>query len=429
MNIRLVQGKVRVLFARAFLTLGVFAAFISPVQAQWWPQWGGANRNFDAADAKDLAAEWPESGPKKLWSRALGEGYSAIAVDNGELYTMYRKGDDEHVVCLKADTGETKWEYKYAAPIPEIMEKQFGLGPNATPSIAGGRIYTLGVSGMLHCLEQSTGKVIWSHDLVKDYSVAVPHFGFASSPLVYKDRLIVAGGGKESGVLAFQHSDGSLLWKKFDFGGEEKGDVYSSPIAITVGGEDQIVLLAGREVFGFDPDNGDVKWTHPHINQWNTNICTPIWGSDGVLYVTSGGEAGSRGLKLTRDGSATKVEEIWTTRKMAVGQGTTVRVGNMIYGSSGDGPAFITAVNVTDGNVAWRERGFARATVIHGDGKLIILDEDGQLALTTPTPETLKINSKIQLLKKPAWTVPSLVGKTLYMRDKETIMALDLGKS
>jgi len=403
----------------------VWAVFAVPASAQW-TQWGGPNRDF-AADAKSLASQWPEGGPKKIWSRSLGEGYTSILVDGGKLFTMYRVDDDEVIVCLDAATGETKWEHKYRAPVPEGMETQFGRGPNATPSIAEGRIYTLGVSGILHGLDVATGKVVWSHDLLKEYSASTPHFGFAASPLVYKDRLIVPGGGKDAGVLAFKLSDGSLQWKKYDFGGEENGDVYSSPIVINLDGQDQIVLLAGRAVFGFDPATGDQKWTHPHINQWNTNICTPIWGDDHMLYVSSGGEAGSRGLRLRKDGSVTKVEEVWTTRKMAVGQGNATRAGKYIYASSGDGPAFVTALNLSDGSLAWRERGFGKATMVYGDGKLIILDEDGSLTLATPTLESLNVHTKTQLLKKPAWTAPTLVGKTLYVRDKEVIMALDLG--
>lgn len=425
MNRTNLTARLRPARPTGFLAGLALAFAVAPAYAQW-PQWGGPDRNF-ATNAQGLAPQWPEGGPKKLWSRPLGEGYSSITVDDGKLFTMYRKGDDEYVVCLDAAKGDTKWEHKYNAPIPEGMEKQFGLGPNATPSIAGGKVYTLGVSGILHCLDEATGKVVWSHDLRKDYSAATPHFGFASSPLVYKDRLIVAAGGKDSGILAFNLADGALIWKKYDFGGEEKGDIYSSPIVIQLDGEDQIVLLAGREVFGFDAASGEQKWFHPHINQWNTNICTPIWGDDHVLYVSSGGEAGSRGLKLGRDGGITKVEEVWTTRKMAVGQGNAVRAGKYVYASSGDGPAFITAVNAGDGSIAWRERGFGKSTMIHADGKLIILDEDGTLALATPTPEALTVHTKLQLLKKPAWTAPTLVGKTLYVRDKETIMALDLG--
>lgn len=420
----------------------------SAAQAQW-PQWGGPKRDF-TSEAKDLAAQWPETGPKKIWSRGLGEGYSSIVVDGGKLYTMYRKGsgippvagdgpnpeapkpdpesDNEIVVALDAATGKTLWEYKYLAPVPNGMDPQFGKGPNATPVVHDGRIYTLGVSGVLNCLDTSNGSLLWSHDLLKEYNAATPGFGFSSSPLVYKDTLIVAAGGTGTGLMAFKLSDGSVAWKKYDFGGQEKGDIYSSPILINVGGEEQMVLVSGKEVMGINPKTGDQLWGHPLANQWNTNICTPIWGDDGILYVSSGGEAGSKGLKITKDGANTKVEEVWATRKMAVGQGTCVRKDGVVYGSSGDGPAFITAINVADGKLGWRERGFGKATLVSADGKLIILDEDGNLALATPTSEALTVHSKVQLLKKPAWTAPTIVGRTLYVRDKESIMALDLGK-
>lgn len=411
----------------AVIVLLTFGLFGLPAAQAQWTQWGGPGRNF-ASDAKGLASQWPESGPKKIWSRELGEGYTSILADGGKLYTMYRKGDDEIVVSLDAATGKTLWEHKYNAPVPKGMDPQFGRGPNSTPVLHAGRLYTLGVSGVLHCLDLANGSLVWMHDLSKEFSTATPNFGYSSSPLVYNDTLIVAAGGTGTGLMAFKLSDGSLLWKKHDFGGEENGDVYSSPIAIKVGGEDQVVLLTGKEVMGINPKTGDKIWGHPHINQWKTNICTPIWGDDGILYVSAGGEAGSKGLKLTKDGATTKVEELWSTRKMAVGQGNCVRQGGTVYGSSGDGPAFITALNVADGKLGWRERGFGKSMMVAADGKLIILDEDGNLALTTPTSETLTVQSKVQLLKKPAWTAPTLVGKTLYVRDKETIMALDLGQ-
>lgn len=430
------------------IVAAVTAMCSGSAQAQW-TQWGGANRDF-SSDAKGLAAQWPDGGPKKIWSRELGGGYSAILADGGRLYTMYRKSDGtlpavdtgpaaparaadpqseyEYVIAMDAATGKTLWEHKYHAPVPKGMEVQFGKGPNATPSIHQGRIYTLGVSGILHALDLAGGSVLWMHDLAKEYAVPTPHFGFSASPLVHKDMLIVGAGGEGTGVMAFKLADGALVWKNLTFGGEENGDLYSSPIAITVGGDDQIVLLAGKEVLGIDPKSGEKLWSHPLENQWKTNICTPIWGNDGILYITSGGEAGSKGLKLTKEGSATKVQEVWSTRKMAVGQGVCVRHGNMVYGSSGDTPAFITAINVEDGKLGWRERGFSKATMVQADGKLIILDEDGNLALATPTPETLTVHSKVRLLKKPAWTAPTIVGKTLFVRDTETIMALDLGK-
>ena len=138
--------------------------------------------------------------------------------------------------------------------------------------------------------------------------------------------------------------------------------------------------------------------------------------------------AGAKGLKLTNSGGKTEIEEVWATRKIQFYHVTSVRQGDYVYGTTGmRAPAFMSAINVKTGEIAWRKRDFAKANVIGADGKLIILDEDGNLAIATATPEDLVVHSKVELLDKVAWTVPTLVGKTLFVRDKNTIRALDLG--
>ncbi len=398
-------------------------ALPSVVSAQW-PQWGGKNRDF-VADSRDLASAWPEAGPKKIWSRPLGAGYSSIALDGDHLYTMYREGNDEVVVALDAKTGKTVWENKYAAPLPEGMDPQYGKGPNATPLIHEGKVYTFGIGGKLHAIDQKTGKMLWSHDVLTEFGAKTPEFGFSPSPLIYKNSLILPVGGPGVGVIAFDAASGVVQWKKHDF-----VNIYSSPIVIQLGGKDELVLLAGSEVVGMDLAGGDIEWRYPFETQYKTNIMTPLWGSDGILFVSTVPEVGSRGLKLTRKDGKVNVEEAWTTKKMQVGQANAVRVGNHIYAGSGDESVFfMTAVEAATGNVAWRERGFGKSNVLYADGKLIILEENGTLTLASATPEAFQMKSKVSLLKRPSWTPPTLVGRQLFVRDNETIMALDLGNS
>jgi outer membrane protein assembly factor BamB len=399
--------------------VALFTALSIPALAQW-PGWGGPKRDFKA-QCDGLPKKWPDEGPKKVWSRELGPGYSAIAVDGDKLYTMYRKGDEEVVTALEAASGKTVWEHAYPAPVPEGMDPQFGKGPNATPQIHNGHVYTLGVGGQLLCVDQKTGKPAWSHDLIAKFGAKVPSFGFSSSPVVYKDMLIVAGGGAGSAVMAFDLDKGELRWKAHDF-----ENVYSSPLSINIDGQDQIVLLADKQVVGLNPASGEQLWSHEHVNQWSTNISTPVWSEDHMLFVTTGGEGGSKGLKLTVKDGKTQVEETWKTRKMAVGQGNVIRVRDNYYGVSGDAPAFFACADAKTGDVKFRERGFSKAMMVYGDDRFIVLDEDGNLALVSTTPDGIKVDSKVQLLKKPAWTVPTLIGKTLYVRDTEKIMALDV---
>jgi hypothetical protein len=153
----------------------------------------------------------------------------------------------------------------------------------------------------------------------------------------------------------------------------------------------------------------------------------PVWGEDNLLFTSSGYDGGSRVVKLTKNGSKTSVEPVWANKLMRIHFGNAIRIGDYVYASSGDfGPAPFTAVDIRTGQVIWRNRGVGRATGVLADQRFILLDEDGNLALATPTPEGLTINSKIQLLTNSAWTVPSLAGTTLYVRDRKTLMALDL---
>ena len=391
-------------------------------QSADWAQWGGPHRDFKS-DAKGLAATWPATGPKRLWQRDLGEGYSAIAAERGTLFTMYRKGENEAVVALDAATGKTIWEYVYPAPFSPGYDMSNGPGPHATPLVTGNFVFSSGATGQLHCFNKKTGKLLWSHDLLSEFHGTLRVNGYSCSPIAYKDKVVMMVGGKASSLIAFNQKDGSVAWKKHDFKNST-----SSPIIINVSGQDQLVAFMYAEVVGVDPNSGDLLWSHPHPVEYGLNTSTPVWGADNVLFISSGYDGGSRALKLSRAGDKTSVEELWAHRLMRVHFTNAIRVGDIVYGSSGDfGPAPFTAINVKTGKVLWRDRSFPRASFILGDGRFIILDEDGHLLLATPTAEGLTVSSKVDLLSNQSWTVPSLAGTRLYLRDRKTIMALELG--
>ena len=192
-------------------------------------------------------------------------------------------------------------------------------------------------------------------------------------------------------------------------------------------GQDQLIAFLGKVVAGLDPNNGNLLWSHPHVTEWGLNISMPVWGSDNLLFISSAYSGGSRVLKLTQKDGKTTAEELWFHRRMRLHHGTAIRIGDYVYGSSGDfGPAFFAAVNVKTGEISYQDRTFPKSNLVLADGKLIILDEDGNLALANATPTELKVISKASVLKNLAWTVPTLVGTKLYLRDRRTIAALDL---
>ena len=335
---------------------------------------------------------------------------------------MYRKGERELAVALDAATGKTLWEYGYDAPFSKEYDMSNGPGPHATPLVAGDLVFTAGATGKLHCLNKQTGKLAWSHDLIKEFNGTLRVNGYSCSPLVYKNTVVMMVGGQGHALIAFNQKDGAVAWKKLDFKNST-----SSPIIINVDGQNQIVAFMFGEIVGLDPDNGDLLWSHPHETDFGLNTSTPVWGDDNLLFVSSGYNGGSRVLKLTRTNGKTIVEELWSHRLMRVHFGTCIRVGDFVYGSSGDfGPAPFTAVNAKTGKIAWRDRSFARASFLFADGHFIILDEDGYLTLASLTSTGIKIHSKVEVLTGLSWTPPAIAGTTLYIRDRKNVMALDL---
>ena len=254
-----------------------------------------------------------------------------------------------------------------------------GPGPHATPLVTSNFVFTSGATGKLHCLDKKTGKVLWSHDLINEFHGTLRVNGYSCSPVAYKDKIVMMVGGQASSLVAFNQKDGSVVWKKHDFKNST-----SSPIVINVDGQDQLVAFMYGEVVGVDPNNGNLLWTHPHPVEYGLNTSTPVWGSDNLLFISSGYDGGSRVIKLTRAGDKTTTEELWAHRLMRIHFSNAIRVGDVVYGSSGDfGPAPFTAIDVKTGKVLWRNRTFPRASVLLADGRFIILDEDGHLLLAT----------------------------------------------
>ncbi|MEM7582790.1 MAG: PQQ-binding-like beta-propeller repeat protein [Acidobacteriota bacterium] len=418
-----VTGRGLALAALALLALPA-AVVAEPTES--WTQWGGPGQDFKAPGT-GLADSWGEWGPEQLWVRDLGEGYSTILVEDGRLYTMYRAEDlDEVVIAMNAATGETIWEHVYDDDPAEGHVAQFGTGPRSTPLIVGDTIYTIGIAGMMHALNKADGKVLWSHDLWgEEFGGTFLNHGYSSSPIEYKDTIIVLVGGEGKSIVAFDKQDGSTVWAAQSY-----KNSYSTGQILEVNGQEQLVVFMAKQLVGVDPNSGEEYWSYPIENQWDQNINLPAL-VDGQYLFLSTNQAGSRGLKLTPgDGGKTNVEELWSTRKIQFYHATTVNHGDYVYGSSGSrSPAFMSAINVKTGEIPWRKRGFAKANSIYADGKIVVLDEDGKLYLTTATPEDLTVHSEFELLDRVAWSAPTIVGKHMYVRDKNRVMALDLSAS
>lgn len=403
-----------------------------------WPQWGGPARNFvrTEVDAGELATTWPAEGPRRLWQRPLGEGYSAIVTDGRTLYTLFRDGTADVAIALDAATGRTIWETRYEAPFVETCSERLGPVPRAAPLIAGDRLITTSAGGLMTSLDRHTGRVQWHLDLVAKAADAVRACGYSASPLAFDDLIITTAGGPGRGVVAVKAASGALAWQAQDF---QNG--YSSPLLIDLDGQPEVVVFTYGEVSGLDPRTGALDWTVPHAADQGVNVATPIWGGDNLLFVSSAYNGGSRVLRLSRTdrtgtpprGGRVKVEEVWANRRVRIHFGNAIRDGKRVYASNGDfGAAPFAAIDIGTGDMLWRDRSVARSTLVGVAGKdgmlLVLLDEDGTLVLAAPGDAGLEVRARASVLGARAWTAPTLSGTTLYLRDLKQIVALDLAR-
>ena len=388
-----------------------------------WTQWGGPNRDF-TVEANPLASTWPENGPTELWSHEFGDGFSTILYEDGILYTTKRKGELDAVVSLNASTGEIIWETTYEAPMKPKMILDFGHGPVSSPLLVGDKLYTISLTVILNCLNKKTGEIIWSKDLMEEMQASHMGRGYGPSSIAYKNMIIVNVGGKDQAVVAFDQKSGKVIWKSQSF-----RNGYSSSILVNIAGEDQLFVAMGADRAGLDPNTGELKWHHAFPQTAGTLFTTQHLGKDNLLFGSQAYADGSRVLEITKKDGKYEAKELWYNRKMRIMYGTYARIGDYIYGSSGGfGPAFLMCLDIKTGKIMWRKRGFSRAHLSYADEKLIILDEDGNLAIATATPEGLTIHSKAHIIERTAWTPPTLVGSKMYIRNRTKIKALELGK-
>jgi outer membrane protein assembly factor BamB len=198
---------------------------------------------------------------------------------------------------------------------------------------------------------------------------------------------------------------------------------------IDLDGRPEVIVFTAAEVSGLDPETGRLEWTQPHAADFGVNVALPIFGDGNLLFVSSAYNGGSRVLKLARHGASVSVQEIWANKRVRIHFGNAVRLGDRIYASNGDfGSAPFAAVDIWTGDMVWRERAVARATLIAVGKRLVILDEDGKLTLATPTETGLTVQAQSQVFTGRSWTVPTLLGTRLFARDRKEIVALELGR-
>jgi outer membrane protein assembly factor BamB len=345
----------------------------------------------------------------------VGPGWSSFAVGDGVIYTQEQRGEYEVVACYNATTGEPVWTHRDSA---RFWESNGGPGPRGTPTLHSGRVYTFGATGILNALNAASGNVIWTRNAASDTGARLPEWGFASSPLVVGDVVIVAASGR---LAAYDAASGSRRWDgPMDIGGS-----YSSPHLVTIAGVPQVVLLSGSGATAVAPADGKVLWKH----SWpGAAILQPAVTEDGALLITSGdmsGGMGTRRLAVTQGSNGWTAAEVWTSTALKPYFNDIVVHAAHAYGFDG---SILSCIDLQDGKRIWKggRYGHGQLLLLSDQDVLLVLSEEGELALVAATPDQFTEVARFPALEGKTWNHPVLARDTLLVRNGEEMAAFRL---
>ena len=382
-----------------------------------WPGFRGPARDGVIRGVR-IATDWSASPPAELWRRAVGPGWSSFAVQGELVYTQEQRGDDEVVSCYKLHTGEPVWRHGDPA---RHWDSEGGPGPRATPAIGDGRVYSFGGTGRLNALDATSGAVVWSRDAAADAHVETPGWGFAGSPLVVGDVVIVAASGR---LAAYDLANGERRWL-----GPEGGGGYSSPQLATIAGVPQVLLLRGARSTSVAPADGALLWEHKA--QPSVSIVQPALTAEGDVLVASGDAMGGNGIRrlaVAHGPGGWSVEERWMSNGLKPYFNDFVVHKGHAFGFDG---GILSAIDLADGRRAWKggRYGHGQLVLLPEQDLLLVVSEEGELVLVKATPEAFTEIARVPAIHGKTWSHPALVGDVLLVRNGEEMAAFRLARA
>jgi outer membrane protein assembly factor BamB len=393
----------------------------SSAGAQDWPQWRGPNRDARAADF-NAPKTWPKELAQK-WKVNVGQGDSTPALVGDRLYVFARQEGTEVTRCLDAATGKELWQDKYEAQGADGPAAREHPGPRSSPTVAQGKVVTLGVRGMLSCLDGATGKKLWRKD---EFQGAWPQFFTASSPMIVDDLCVAQLGGQNGGaVVAYDLATGNEKWK---WTGD--GTAYASPVLLTVGGVKMIVAETDKNIVGLSVADGKSLWQVAFAPQGRMgyNAASPIVDGQTILYAGSG--RGAKAMKIEKQGDNFVAQELWSNADKSVQFNTPVLKNGLLYGLTQANDLF--CLNAQNGQAAWsaplggtsgggRGRGTGFGSIVDAGSVLLALTPASQLIAFQPSDKAYTEIARIKVAETPAYAYPIVTRNRVYIKDQDSV--------
>ena len=360
--------------ARVEVEPAVPAARAAP--APYWTDFRGPGRDGHYRERPILTA-WPAGGLTPIWKQPVGGGYASFVIARGRAFTIEQRGPEEVVAAYDVATGRELWTQAWTAEFREFMG---GDGPRSTPTWSDGRVFALGALGELRALDDASGRVLWRTNILEDNGAIHPYWGIATSPLVVDQTIIVTAGGTNGrSVVAYDRRTGVRAWSALD-----DRAAYSSPMLVTLDGVRQILVFSASRLMGLAPQDGEVLWEYPWTTQFEVNASQPLLIGDNRVFISTGYGTGAAVIELSRTGERFSVREVWRNIRMKNQFTSSVLHEGFIYGLD---ESILACVDAATGNLMWKGGRYGYGQVLLASGHLIVLSEDGDLALVRATPE------------------------------------------
>ena len=371
-----------------------------------YPQFLGPRRNAKVT-GPNLFRDWEARKPELVWRQSIGAGWSGFAVKGRFAVTQEQRGNSEWVTAYDLLTGKRLWRHTDTARYETFLG---GVGPRATPTIAGEHVYTLGATGILNCFDLSTGNRVWTKDIVKNNSSSVPDWGFSGSPLVMPETVIVCAGGSDNrSLVAYDRDSGDFAWGM----GSEQAH-YSSPLLCTLVGVPQVLIFNALGVASHNPENGNVYWRYPW-RRGHPHVAMPVVLPHDRILVSSGYGTGSELLKINQDLEGKfSASRIWKTLRLKAKFTNVVYDEGFIYGLD-DG--VMVCLDAANGKLRWKRGRYGHGQVILVGNLLLVTSEYGEVVLLEPNPQESRELARFTALEGKSWNPPALAGEYLLVRN------------
>jgi outer membrane protein assembly factor BamB len=391
------------------------AAGAPAARAPYWTEFRGPRRDGHYQE-RPIVTDWPAGGLSPLWKQPVGGGYASFAVAEGRAFTIEQRRTEEVVAAYDVATGLELWRHAWAGDFKEWMG---GDGPRATPTWHDGRVYALGAEGELRALDAATGAEVWRVNILEDNGVANLQWGMAASPLVVGDLVVVHPGGPDGrSVVAYDRHTGARRWSSLD----DKA-AYSSPVLASVAGRPQILVLTATRLVSLAPDTGALLWSHPWPAPNDINASQPVLVGGDRILLSSGYGKGAALVEIREDDGVWATRELWSHNRLKNRFSSSVVLDGYLYGLD---EAILTCVEVDTGEVKWKAGRYGHGQIILADGHLIVLSEDGDLALVRATPEGHEERARFPVLSGKTWNHPVIDDGRLIVRNLAEMAAFDL---